>query len=165
MSRRLHADSGFTLIEVLIASALVVTAVAALSYLAAAGVMRAHAARRAGAELALAQGKLEELRGALWAYDAAGTPLSDPRLAESAADALSADRGGWSDAFDGFGAPVPIADVRHAVFRRRWSIARFNPADGDTLVIRVCVRAVVSALLSGSERPDACVSSILTRKP
>jgi type II secretory pathway pseudopilin PulG len=153
------------LVEVLVAAALVVSVIAGLAHLVASGVSRAQSARSAGVALALAQGKLEELRGAIWSYDAVGARISDAALAPSPADALSADRDGWCDAFDAFGQPVPHADVQHAVYRRRWSIEAFDAADADTLNLRVCVRSVVSAAAAGRGMPDACVATILTRKP
>ena len=108
MHRTTHPASGFTLVEVLVAATLVVSALAGFAHLAALGVARSHAVRNAGAALALAQGKLEELRGATWAYAAGGARISDPSLAESPANALSADADGWSDALDAFGQPVAI---------------------------------------------------------
>lgn len=165
MSFAPRPSSGFTVIEVLIATALVVTAVAGFAHLAASGVARAHAARNAGAALALAQGKLEELRGAVWSYDAAGARVSDPILNESPADALATDREGWTDAFDAFGQLVATTDAHRAVYRRRWVIARLEPADADTLVMRVCVRSVVSSAAAGHGLPDACASTVLARKP
>jgi prepilin-type N-terminal cleavage/methylation domain-containing protein len=158
-------ESGFTLIEVLIASALVVSVIGGLAQLVAKGAGQSHAARSAGAALALAQGKLEELRAATWSYDASGAPVSDPALAESPADAVSADRDGWWDAADEFGQPVSTTDVGRTVYRRRWSIVRFDAADPHTLVLTVCVRSVVSSAAAGTGSPDACVSSVLARKP
>jgi len=164
MSMLKSPDRGFTLIEVLVASALVVSVIGGLAQLAAKGVAQSHAARTSGGALALAQGKLEELRAAPWAYDAGGGPVSDPALAESPADTLLADRDGWCDAADEFGRQVATADVRGAAYRRRWFIARFDAANPDTLVLKVCVQSVASAL-AASGRPDACVSSVLARKP
>jgi type II secretory pathway pseudopilin PulG len=158
-------DSGFTLVEALVAAALVIGVVGGLAHLAAAGASRSRAARSAGVALALAQGKLEELRGATWTYDAAGSRMSDPLLAESPPDALEVDHGGWHDAFDAFGRAVPAADIAAAAYRRRWSIGRFDPADEDTLALRVCVRPVVAASAAGQGLPDACLSTLLTRKP
>jgi Tfp pilus assembly protein PilV len=162
---RAAQESGFTLLEVLIACTLILTAVAAFAHLAAAGVTRANAARGAASSLALAQGRLEELRSAIFSYDPAGTPVSDPVLVESPPDALAIDRAGWVDATDRFGQPVADGDVGRAAYRRRWSIARFDAARDDTLVLTVCVRSVVSASAAGSGLPDACASSLLTRKP
>jgi Tfp pilus assembly protein PilV len=162
---RTAQESGFTLLEVLIACTLILTAVAGFAHLAAAGVARANATRGAAAALALAQGRLEQLRSAIFSYDSAGMAVSDPVLVESPPDALAVDRAGWFDATDRFGQPVADGDVRRAVYRRRWSIARFDAARDDTLVLSVCVRSVVSASAAGSGRPDACASTMLTRKP
>ena len=162
---RAAEQSGFTLLEVLVATTLVLTAVAAFAHLAAAGVTRANAVRSAGVALALAQGRLEELRSATWSYDAAGAPVSDSALVESPPDALSTERSGWFDGTDRFGVPVASGDARRAVYRRRWSISRFDPARDETLILRVCVNSVVSASAAGAGSPDACVSTMLTRKP
>jgi prepilin-type N-terminal cleavage/methylation domain-containing protein len=165
MSFPCSRECGFTLIEVLVASALVVSVIGGLAQLAAKGVAQSHAARTSGAALALAQGKLEELRAATWSYDASGVGVSDPALAESPADALSADRDGWGDAADEFGRPRATTDIERVVYRRRWFIGRFNAADPDTLVLKVCVSSVVSATFAAGGRPDACVSTLLARKP
>lgn len=164
MSVLTSRDRGFTLIEVLIASALVVSVIGGLAQLAAKGVAQSQAARTSGGALALAQGKLEELRASPWSYDPGGGLVSDPALAESPADALSADRDGWCDAADEFGRPLARTDVGRAVYRRRWFVGRFDAADPDTLVLKVCVQSVTSAL-AASGQPDACVSSVLARKP
>jgi prepilin-type N-terminal cleavage/methylation domain-containing protein len=165
VTRITHHPPGFTLVEVLVASTLVVSALAGFAHLIALAVARSHAVRDAGAAQALAQGKLEELRGVPWTYDAAGAPVSDPALAESPANTLAVDVGGWSDALDAAGEAVAATDGHHAVYRRRWSIGRFNAIDADTLVLRVCVHALVSASAPGRGLPDACVSTVRTRKP
>ena len=153
------------MIEVLVASALVVSVIGGFAQLAAKGVAQSHAARNAGAAHALAQGKLEELRARSWSYDASGAPIGDPALAESPADALTTDRAGWLDVSDEFGQPVATTDVGRTAYRRRWSVTRVDAADPNTLVLKVCVHAVGSAGSALSGVPDACVSTVLTRKP
>ena len=160
-----RVESGFTLVEVLVASALIVSVAGGFAHLAAAGVARSNAARSAGVALALAQGKLEELRAAPWSYDAAGLPASDPALTPSPDDSLTSDRDGWFDALDRFGGGVPVEERRRAVFGRRWSVSRFEPGDGDTLILRVCVRSMVLSAAAGAGAADACVSAVMTRKP
>jgi Tfp pilus assembly protein PilV len=162
---RSDCEQGFTIVELLIASALVVSALAGLAHLATLGAMRGRAARAAGPALTLAQSKLEELRALPWSYDSAGAPLSDPALAISPTNALTTDLSGWSDALDAFGHQVPADAVHDTVYRRRWSIGRVDAADADTLLLHVCVLSPVAFASVGHGLPDACVSTIRARKP
>ena len=151
---------GFTLIEVLVATTLVCTAVAGLAQLGLLAMAQSLAVQRQAAAFWLAQSKLEELRAKPWTFDSAGLALSDPALSLSPPDALASETAGFVDYFDRFGDAVPPA---LSTYQRRWAITLVDPLDADTLWLQSCVltRAPASA---GRSTPDACVSTIRTRR-
>ncbi len=154
---------GFSLIEVLIATLLISSAIAGLAHLAAIGVRQGHAARHATSSLSLAQSKLEELRAVAWSYDASGTRISSPALTLSPLGSLVEDYTGFTDAIDAFGEPASSPEL--AEYRRRWGITRLIPTDEDTLVLQVCVVPLDQTGAGWTRAPEACVSTIRTRKP
>jgi type II secretory pathway pseudopilin PulG len=140
-------DRGFSLLEALIAAALVAGAIAVLMHL----VMRATAqslnTETATVAATLAQAKLEELRAARFAFDAAGARVQSASLASS------------SDALGRFGEPDTVETA--VAFARRWSVDELA-GDEDTLVLTVCVDAVSHRLTVVN--PE-CVWAIRTRQP
>lgn len=154
---------GFSLIEVLIASLLVASAIVGLAHLAALGVRQGHAARHATSSLSLAQSKLEELRAVEWSYDAGGARLSGSALGLSPPRALLDDQAGYADSTDAFGEAVTSQAL--AVYRRRWAILQLQAEDEDTLLLQVCVFPLGGAGARWNSQPEACVSTIRTRKP
>ena len=85
---------GFTLIEVLVATTLVCTAVAGLAQLGLLAMAQSLSVQRQTAAFWLAQSKLEELRARPWTFDSSGLALSDPALSLSPSDALMSETGG-----------------------------------------------------------------------
>lgn len=165
MAPRDRSASGFSLLEVLIASALLASALVGLAHLAALGVRQTQRASTDVSALALAQSKLEALKSVPWTYDAGGAPVSDPALSASPPGALTADSVGYFDLLDRFGRSVPSADGPSVVYRRRWAVAPVDPLSADTLALRVCVWARGGAVADAHSQPDACVSTARTRKP
>ena len=151
---------GFTLIEVLVATTLICTAVAGLSQLGLLAMAQSLSVQRQTAALWLAQSKLEELRGRPWAFDSGGVALSDPALSLSPPGALATETAGFVDYFDRFGDAVPRAA---STYQRRWAISLVDPLDPDTLQLQSCVltRAPDSA---GRSSADVCVATIRTRQ-
>ena len=157
-------ERGFTLIEVLTATAVLTTAALAGAQLL---IFTTHAMRHARVQTstaALASTRMEQLRALTWTFEIDGSPLSDRStdlsvsppaasgtgLSLSPPGALEANTPGFADFLDergdwvGSGTVVPPA----AVFVRRWSVE--IPADGaaDTLVLQVLVRRVVDDIVS-----------------
>lgn len=138
----LRTAGGFTLVEALVAAALVATGAVVLAQLVAVGAEQTTTTRDALEALVAAQSKLEELRATTWSYSVPGSDI-----ALSPAGALSNDAPGFVDRTDRY--------------VRRWAVTRRDPADSDVVVMHVCVFA---AAVSGG-RPEACVSTIRTRRP
>jgi prepilin-type N-terminal cleavage/methylation domain-containing protein len=158
----LHDERGFTLIEALVATALLALVIAGLAHLGLLAVAQSVAVEHQEVALRLAQGKLEELWAGRWTVDASGTPVSDPALALSPDDALTTAAAGYVDRFDRFGAPVAAGSP--GIYERRWAISLVSPADPETLLMRACVVARAPALRSRAAA-DACVTTIRTRQP
>lgn len=157
-------DAGFSLIETLIASALVASVLIGLAHLIAVGAHQSLRSRRAATAIALVQSKLEELRSVTWEYDQSGTPVSGAPLAISAPSALTEDTPGYVDYVNPQGKVVAWADADLPDLARRWSIAMFEASDPDTLILHVC-GYIVRGHAGQDDMPIACASTIRTRKP
>ena len=157
-----HAtDRGFTLFETLVATSILVTALAGVAQL---FILGAHLTRQAGASgmaLVAAQDKLESLRGQAFTYDVGGVAVTAPSLQPSPPETLRADTEPYVDWLDLDGAERESAD--DAVFIRRWRISSLGATTPDAIAIEVCVFRVPGA--SDPRGADACLSTIRTRQP
>ena len=149
-------DSGFTLIETIVATAIVATALVALAHLFTLGAAQSLHNRYALSALTAAQGKLRQLQAATWSYSGAA-----PELLASPVDALLDDVDGYVDYFDTNARIVASSARANAAYVRRWSIQPLTAGDPDTLVLHVCV----SPRTSGNLASVVCVASIRTRRP
>ena len=183
-ARRGH---GFCLLEVLVATSVVVVALAALAQLFAVATQANHRARTTTVAAVLAQEKMEQLRALTWGVDALGLPVSDATtntavvpeaasggtgLSPSPPGALGRNVEGYCDFVDrsgnvlGGGAKPP-AD---AVFVRRWSVEPLPTNPNNTLILQVLVtswrnRGAEDIATTVTRRPDeARVVSVKTRK-
>ena len=155
--RTFTSANGFSLLEALIAAALLAGAIGSLAHLVTRSAEQSLRSEALTVALTLAQAKLEELRAYAFSFDAGGARIDSPMLAPSAADALAQDSPPHVEALDRFG-QVVAGDAVPA-YRRRWLIAP-QPLDADTLFIASCVVPGVS----GSAPGDACVWGIRTRR-
>ena len=143
---------GFSLLEVLVATTIMVVGVAALAQLFVMATRANHRARTTTFAAVLAQQKMEQLRGLTWGFDAIGLPLSDPttdlrpaelgrRHGTRAARPGDAQQNtsGYCDFVDangqslGGGATPPAGTA----FVRRWSIEPLPTNPNNTIVIQV----------------------------
>jgi len=118
-------DNGFSLVETLVASAILITGIVSLAQLV---VVSSRARAAAGARslaALLVVDKIERLRALPWTVDDAGAPVSAPELGVSPADALERDVPGYVDAPGGW--------------PRRWSVQPLPSDPADTLVVQVRV--------------------------
>jgi prepilin-type N-terminal cleavage/methylation domain-containing protein len=179
---------GFTLIEVLIATALMAAVAIGVAQLLGVAVASGHDARVQTSTTMLAAGKLEQLRSLVWAYEplAAGAlfrsdfatdlsaePVSSsgPGLMPSPPGTLSAnvppfvDYLGLQGQWVGNGSSPPPA----AMFIRRWSIVPLPEAPDRTLVLSVLVTTVARELAREApwtqpSGPEALLVTLNTRK-
>jgi prepilin-type N-terminal cleavage/methylation domain-containing protein len=155
---RSSADSaaGFSLIEVLIATVLLATALVTLAQMFALSTRTNMSARNTTYTAVLAQQKLEELRALTWGFDVQGLPVSDTTtntavspetpnggtgLAPSPAGSLGANTNGYVDYVGQFGdklggGPVPPGG---AVYVRRWSVEPLPSNPNNTVILQVLV--------------------------
>lgn len=160
-------ERGFTLMEVLVALAvLCVAALGGIQLVAVATEMMARA-RVQSIATSLAAARLEQLRGLQFEFDAAGLRVTDvsmnlgedpavpggPGLSVSGAASLDANVSGYVDFLDRRGAWIGTGATAPAgtAFVRRWSIDTVG-ATGDLLAFQVLVRPVASGAASGSAR-------------
>ena len=158
-TRTVRAQTGFALIEVLVASAILVAVAVGASQVAAASIRATVSARARTAATALAVQKMEQLRALVWSEvtdtdSGAVLPVSDlttdlstdpetafgSGLSESPPGTLEAnvppyvDYAGADGTWIGTGRNPP----RSAVYIRRWSIQALD-GDPDTRVLQVLV--------------------------
>jgi type II secretory pathway pseudopilin PulG len=154
-----RAQTGFSLIETLVATALTITALVSLAQVVLIAARALQEARLASLASVLAQQKMEELRALAWGFDAEGLHLSDEGLAPSPADAMARNVAGYCEFLDergerlGDGTDPPAGTA----FVRRWSIAPLESSPDNTVILQVLVAR-------RDDRVDARLVGIKTRK-
>ena len=145
--RHIESSSGFSLIEVMVASAILGCAVLSIAQLSAVSTRSTAGAREVSEATLLAWQKIDQLRALAWTFDDAGIPVGDAALAPSPAGVLTRDTSGWVDFLDAWGQPVGAAWGGGAAppvgtrYRRRWSVAA-SGANPDLLILQVRVLAI-----------------------
>lgn len=190
MSAKFNSSSrGFSLVEVLISMGLLTAVSLGVAQLFALSTRANVIAKGQTSTTAMAQQKLEQLRGLTWGFDleGLGLPLSDTStnlsvsppahngsgLNPSPMDSLEENTAGFVDFIDGSGAWVGTGTTPpgSAVYIRRWSIQPLPTNPNNTLVIQVLVTPVTSeAARVGSAftrtrmAGDALLVTVRTRK-
>jgi prepilin-type N-terminal cleavage/methylation domain-containing protein len=192
-SHERNSQSGFSLIEAMVATTILAVALVSLADLLAYATRATMASREATRAVILAEQKMEQLKSLAWTTNDAGERVSDGGsnvaavtvsgdcaavatgaavgLTPSPAGALASNTDGYVDYVDGHGCglgggPVPPAG---STLIRRWSIAS-SDADPDTLVLQVLVtrRAIRMSApgggASGRMPDEARVVSVKTRR-
>ena len=190
MSAKFNSSSrGFSLVKVLISMGLLTAVSLGVAQLFALSTRANVIAKGQTSTTAMAQQKLEQLRGLTWGFDleGLGLPLSDTStnlsvsppahngsgLNPSPMDSLEENTAGFVDFIDGSGAWVGTGTTPpgSAVYIRRWSIQPLPTNPNNTLVIQVLVTPVTSeAARVGSAftrtrmAGDALLVTVRTRK-
>jgi type II secretory pathway pseudopilin PulG len=154
---RVTADArGFSIIEVLMATALMVAAVASLAQLFALSTTRNKSAKNTTFAAVLAQQKMEQLRSLTWGFDALGLPTTDTTtdttkfpetaggtgLSPSPVNTLQQNVVGYVDYLDSKGQTLGGASVNppgSAVYIRRWMVEPLPTNPNNTIVLQVLV--------------------------
>ena len=163
MSAKSNSSSrGFSLVEVLISMGLLTAVSLGVAQLFALSTRANVIAKGQTSTTAMAQQKLEQLRGLTWGFDleGLGLPLSDTTtnlsvdppthngsgLNPSPNDSLEQNTAGFVDFVDGSGTWVGTGSTppATAVYIRRWSIQPLPTNPNNTLVIQVLVTPVGS---------------------
>jgi prepilin-type N-terminal cleavage/methylation domain-containing protein len=149
------SESGFTLVETLVASAILVASLVSLAELFVIATRSNAVAKNGGMTMILAQQKMEQLRGLTWGFDPIGLPLSDTTtdtaqvpeasggtgLLPSPPNSLWSNTVGYVDYISatgrslGGGSNVPTGTA----YIRRWSIDPLPTNPNNTLIIQVLV--------------------------
>jgi type II secretory pathway pseudopilin PulG len=139
---------GFTLFETLIATGVLITALAGIAQLFVLSTQLTRQATMSGAALVSVQDKLESLRGLPFGYDADGSAITDRAIQVSPPTSLVED-------------VDPYVDRRDPVFVRRWRVSAIGASVPDAIAIEVCAFGTMAA----SRAADACLSTIRSRQP
>lgn len=190
MSAKFNSSSsrGFSLVEVLISMGLLTVVSLGVAQLFALSTRANLMAKGQTATTAMAEQKLEQIRGLTWGFDlqGEGLPLSDTTtnlsvsppahngtgLNPSPSDSLERNTAGYVDFLDANGAWVGtgMAPPRTAAYIRRWSIQPLPTNPNNTIVIQVLVTPVASeaARVESPSRSrmagDALLVTVKTRK-
>jgi type II secretory pathway pseudopilin PulG len=149
-------ESGFSLLEVMVATGLLVTALVSLAQLFVISTRSNIGSHNTTYAAVLAQQKLEELRALDWGYDTQGLPLSDTTtnttvspetptggtgLSPSPSSTLQQNTAGWVDFVDSFGNKLGTGanPPQNAIYTRRWSVTPMPTNPNNTLVLQVLV--------------------------
>lgn len=183
---RVNSESGFSLIEVLVAAVVFMVGVVALAQLFAISTRSNMSARFTTSTMVLAQQKMEQLRGLTWGFDVLNLPLSDTStdlsvqpvtafgrgLLPSPPNTLTSNVPGYVDYLDQYGRWLGTGGrpPQATVYIRRWSVEPLPANPNNTLILQVLVTRSVSrgpADNAGSTArlPDeARLVSVKTRK-
>jgi type II secretory pathway pseudopilin PulG len=162
MQRLLRSTHGLSLVETLVATTVLITALAGVAQLLTSSARFLRDSAREEIALTAAQAQLETLRAALFTYDPSGAPVSDPGLASAPAGSLDIDLEGYSNYLDRAGRTVERADEA-AMFRRRWAITPLGSGEPGLVMIEVCVWRLVDAATVPAA--GACLATVRTRQP
>jgi prepilin-type N-terminal cleavage/methylation domain-containing protein len=191
MSAKFNSSSsrGFSLVEVLISMGLLTAVSLGVAQLFALSTRNNLIAKGQTSTTAMAEQKLEQLRGLTWGFDLAGQglPLTDTTtnlavsppehngtgLNPSPADALERNTDGFVDFLDANGQWVGTGSTPPgtAAYIRRWSITPLPTNPNNTIVIQVLVTPVASeaarvesAYTRTRMAGDALLITVKTRK-
>jgi len=151
-----RSEGGFSLVEVIVATSLLATALVTLAQLFAISTKTNLSSRNTTYATVLAQQKVEELRALTWGFDLQGLPISDTTsdtavspeqpnggsgLAPSPKTALNENTPGYVDYIDQFGNKLGggAQPPANAIYMRRWSIEPLPTNPNNTLIIQVLV--------------------------
>jgi type II secretory pathway pseudopilin PulG len=179
-------DHGGTLLEVITALAVFSAALLVLAQLFGMATRSNRAAREVTYAAVLGAQKMEQLRGALWAYDPAGGQLTDTSsdfscvpeqpsggtgLLPSPSSALSENTPGFVDYLDDLGRWIGTGRTppSRAAYVRRWSIEPLPTEPADSIALQVLVISLAGAAnvggdVEGLERGAARLVGVRTRR-
>jgi prepilin-type N-terminal cleavage/methylation domain-containing protein len=138
----LDSSRGFSLVEVMVASAILAGAVLSIAQVMTVAIRSTASARGMSEATLLAWQKVDELRGLAFTFDDAGGPVTDDALAPSPGATLSRDTSGYVEYLDTLGQRIDDGGVgdppRGARYRRRWAIEH-SSGSPDAAILRVRV--------------------------
>jgi prepilin-type N-terminal cleavage/methylation domain-containing protein len=151
-----NPESGFSLVEVIVATAILASSLVSLAQLFAISTATNASARSAGTAMTFAEQKLEQLRALSFTLDASGLPINDTvsdtsvyppaaaggtGLSPSPTNTIQANTDGYVDYLDmhgkslGGGTAIPM----NAVYIRRWSVEPLPTNPNNVIILQVLV--------------------------
>ncbi|HEX5475756.1 MAG TPA: prepilin-type N-terminal cleavage/methylation domain-containing protein [Vicinamibacterales bacterium] len=189
MARSWSSSQGFSLVETLVATGILLTVSLGVAQMFGVATSRNFAARQQVSTTTLATQKMEQLRGLTFAYDSSGLglPITDTTtnltlatpdttgigLDPSPSNVLEENTTNYVDYLDGQGNWVGTGTTppSGAIFTRRWAIRALPTNPNNTLILQVLVtptwreeRRVRTADGRTRQVEDALLTSVLTRK-
>ena len=158
--QRAAGQSGFSLLEVMIATSLLTVAISSLAQLFVVSARANTSARATTYASVLAQQKMEQLRGLTWGFDSLGLPLTDtttdvsvvpekaapgrglsPSSTGGGAGTLGVNTDGYCDFLDDSGRWLAggTSAPPGTVYLRRWSVDPLPANPNNTVVLQVFV--------------------------
>lgn len=173
-------ESGFSIIETMVAVTLLALVALGVAQLFAVGTLANHRSKSQTSTAVLAVQKMEQLKGLTWGFDDQGLPVSDTAtdltavvptgggrgLNPSPAGTLTSDIDGYFERLDQHGA---VTNGQDAAYVRRWSITPLPQNPNNTLIFQVRVipaidLARVDAVGGARSLGETLLVSIKTRK-
>ena len=181
------SEAGFSLIETMVATLLLATAVVSTAQLIVVATRANMSSQRATYASTLAQEKMEQLRGLAWGFDDLGLPVNDftsnitvdppapnggSGLTPSPGDSLAANTVGYVDYLDRYGNSLGGGGTPpdNTTYVRRWSVEPLPTNPNNTLILQVTVFNLRDRANSGSGpvldrvQDEARLVSVKTRK-
>jgi len=157
-----HRERGATLVEAVVASALLVTLVTGTASLILLGRRLGDRAEQSMAATSLAAARLQALRAIPWDHRLDGAASEPAALACSPPDALDRNVPGHWQMTDPSGRLTGTGDSGGPAFVVRWAVWPITTGTADARAIEVCVFA-----WHGSDQtpPLTCLASARTRQP
>jgi type II secretory pathway pseudopilin PulG len=154
-----RAEAGFSIIEVMVATSLLASALVALAQLFAIATATNQAARNSTLTMVLAEQKIEQLRALQYTFDNAGLPIQDTEtdlavyppaatggkgLAPHTDNTLQANTDGYVDYLDHWGRTLGGGTVipGNTAFIRRWSVEPLPTNPNNVVILQVLVTRV-----------------------
>lgn len=157
-----HRERGATLVEAIVASALLVTLAIGTASLIVLGRRLSERTEQSMAATSLATARLQALRAIPWDHGLDGAASEAAALAYSPPDALDRNVPGQWQATDPSGRPIGAGGSGGAVFVIRWAIWPVTAGTPDARAIEVCVFPWPGA---DQTLPLTCLASARTRQP
>jgi type II secretory pathway pseudopilin PulG len=187
LGRRSLGEGGFSLVETMVATMLLATALVTTAQLMIVATRANMASQKSTFAATLAQEKMEQLRGLAWGFDDLGLPLNDytsdltvdpaaatggTGLTPSPGNSLSSNMTGYVDYLDRHGNTLggganPVANTAYV---RRWSVEPLPTNPNNTLILQVLVFSLRDRANTGSgpvldrAQDEARLVSVKTRK-
>jgi type II secretory pathway pseudopilin PulG len=151
-----RAEAGFSIVEVLVATGLLATALVALAQLFAIATATNHAARNSTITMMLAEQKVEQLRALQYTFDRAGLPVQDTEtdlavyppaaaggkgLSPHTDNTMQVNTDGYVDYLDNWGRTLGGGTVipGNTAFIRRWSVEPLPTNPNNVIILQVMV--------------------------